>query len=125
MNRSQHCRAWSRSARKSWPTPYHCPRHRHNDCAAGGGHQRDPGDAGGQKPSAWRPAGHTGPLHQRWSGGQCPGTGPAFAAAQLLFCAFGQDDCYKKPRSLKSDFTLLPDTLDAALRGVQLQPMLV
>ena len=31
----------------------------------------------------------------------------------------------KKPRSLKSDFTLLPDTLDAALRGVQLQPMLV
>ena len=25
MNRSQHCRAWSRSARKSWPVPLSLP----------------------------------------------------------------------------------------------------
>ena len=41
------------------------------------------------------------------------------------FIPFGQDDSYKKPCSLKSDFTLLPDTLEAALRGVQIQPMLL
>ena len=41
------------------------------------------------------------------------------------FIPFGQDDSYKKPCSLKADFTQLPDTLEAALRGVQLQPMLV
>ena len=38
---------------------------------------------------------------------------------------FGQDDSYKKPCSLKADFTQLPDTLEAALRGVQLQPILL
>ena len=41
------------------------------------------------------------------------------------FVPFGQDDSYKKPCSLKSDFTLLPDTLEAALRGVQIQPLLL
>ena len=58
-------------------------------------------------------------------------SGSAPAIAQLLqrrnyyFVPFGQDDSYKKPCSLKSDFTLLPDTLEAALRGVQIQPMLL
>ena len=41
------------------------------------------------------------------------------------FVPFGQDDSYKKPCSLKADFTQLPDTLEAALRGVQLQPILL
>ena len=41
------------------------------------------------------------------------------------FIPFGQDDSYKKPCSLKSDFTLIPDTLESALRGVQLQPILL
>ena len=58
-------------------------------------------------------------------------SGSAPAIAQLLqrrsyyFVPFGQDDSYKKPCSLKSDFTLLPDTLEAALRGVQIQPLLL
>lgn len=43
----------------------------------------------------------------------------------FYFVPFGQDDSYKKPCSLKSDFTLLPDTLEAALRGVQIQPLLL
>lgn len=42
-----------------------------------------------------------------------------------ILVPFGQDDSYKKPCSLKSDFTLLPDTLEAALRGVQIQPLLL
>lgn len=57
--------------------------------------------------------------------------GSAASLAALLqrknvyFVPFGQDDCYKKPHSLKSDFALLPDALESALRGVQLQPLLL
>ena len=43
----------------------------------------------------------------------------------FYFVPFGQDDSFKKPHSLKSDFTLLPDALESALRGVQLQPLLL
>ncbi len=57
------------------------------------------------------------------------GSAPALAALlerrHYYFVPFGQDDSYKKPCSLKSDFTLLPDTLDCALNGVQLQPILL
>ena len=57
------------------------------------------------------------------------GSAPALAALlqrkNYYFVPFGQDDSYKKPCSLKSDFTLLPDTLEAALRGVQIQPLLL
>ena len=57
------------------------------------------------------------------------GSAPAIAALlnrrNYYFVPFGQDDSYKKPCSLKSDFTLLPDTLEAALRGVQIQPLLL
>ena len=58
-------------------------------------------------------------------------SGSVGALAALLqrknyyFIPFGQDDSYKKPCSLKADFTQLPDTLEAALRGVQLQPILL
>lgn len=58
-------------------------------------------------------------------------SGSAPALAQLLqrknyyFVPFGQDDSFKKPASLKSDFTLIPDTLECALRGVQVQPVLL
>ena len=37
---------------------------------------------------------------------------------------FSQDAPETKPRSLQSDFALLPETLAAALRGRQLQPIL-
>lgn len=58
-------------------------------------------------------------------------TGSAPAIAQLLqrkhyyFVPFGQDDSFKKPASLKSDFALIPDTLECALRRIQLQPILL
>ena len=57
------------------------------------------------------------------------GSAPALAALlqrkHYYFVPFGQDDSFKKPASLKSDFTLIPDTLECALRGVQLQPVLL
>lgn len=40
------------------------------------------------------------------------------------FVPYGQDDPVKKPQSLKADFDLLPETLEAALQGQQLQPLL-
>lgn len=42
----------------------------------------------------------------------------------VYFVPFGQDDPAKKPRSLQSDFELIGDTVEAALRGWQLQPVL-
>lgn len=41
------------------------------------------------------------------------------------FVPFTQDDHLKKPASLQSDFSLLPDALACALRGRQLQPVLL
>ena len=42
----------------------------------------------------------------------------------VYFVPFRQDDPEKKPRSLQADFSLLGDTVEAALRGEQLQPIL-
>ncbi len=42
----------------------------------------------------------------------------------VYFVPFGQDDPFKKPRSLVADFEQLPRTVAAALAGIQLQPML-
>jgi dipicolinate synthase subunit B len=43
----------------------------------------------------------------------------------LIFVPFGQDDPAKKPTSLVADMARIPETVEAALRGVQLQPLLV
>ena len=40
------------------------------------------------------------------------------------FVPFGQDSAFKKPRSLVADFTRLPQTVESALRGEQVQPIL-
>ncbi len=42
----------------------------------------------------------------------------------VYFVPFGQDDPEKKPRSLQADFSRLADTVEAALAGRQLQPIL-
>ena len=42
----------------------------------------------------------------------------------VYFVPFRQDDPEKKPRSLQADFSLLAQTVEAALRGEQLQPIL-
>lgn len=43
----------------------------------------------------------------------------------VYFVPFGQDDPGEKPTSLVADFTLVNDTVEAALRGEQLQPLLL
>ena len=42
----------------------------------------------------------------------------------VYFVPFRQDDPVKKPRSLQADFSLLEETVRAALQGRQLQPIL-
>ena len=44
---------------------------------------------------------------------------------QIFFVPFGQDDPQKKPHSLISDFSLTLPTLEKALLGKQLQPLLL
>ena len=41
------------------------------------------------------------------------------------FVPFGQDDPEKKPTSLAADFGLIGKTVEAALEGKQLQPLLL
>ena len=43
----------------------------------------------------------------------------------IYFVPFGQDSYKNKPNSLVCDLTLLPDTIEAALNGRQLQPVLL
>ena len=41
------------------------------------------------------------------------------------FVPFGQDNAEQKPNSLVADFERIPETVDAALRGEQIQPILL
>lgn len=42
----------------------------------------------------------------------------------VYFVPFGQDDSTGKPRSLSADFERIPETVSAALDGVQIQPLI-
>lgn len=50
--------------------------------------------------------------------------GRLMARRHYYFVPFGQDDHIEKPTSLVADFSLITDTLNKALDGRQLQPML-
>lgn len=43
----------------------------------------------------------------------------------IYFVPFGQDDAFNKNNSLICDFSLIEDTLQSALKGEQLQPILL
>lgn len=58
-------------------------------------------------------------------GASAPHLAALLQRKQFYFVPFGQDDSIRKPASLKSDMTLIPDALDCALRGIQLQPLLL
>ncbi|MED0656789.1 dipicolinate synthase subunit B [Anoxybacillus ayderensis] len=47
------------------------------------------------------------------------------AAKNIYFIPFGQDDPFKKPNSLVAHMPLLLDTVEAALEGRQIQPVIV
>lgn len=43
----------------------------------------------------------------------------------VFFVPLGQDDATAKPRSLSVDFDRIPEAVNAAVSGIQLQPILV
>lgn len=42
----------------------------------------------------------------------------------VFFVPYGQDHPYKKPDSLVSHMELIPETIDEAINGKQLQPIM-
>ena len=57
--------------------------------------------------------------------GSAKNIGELLNRKHYYFVPFRQDDPAKKPRSLASDFTLIGATLEAALKGEQLQPIIL
>ncbi len=47
------------------------------------------------------------------------------AAKNIFFIPYGQDDPVKKPNSMVARMTMLPETVEAALAGRQIQPVLI
>ena len=57
--------------------------------------------------------------------GSAPNLGTMLGRKNVYFVPFGQDDYAGKPTSLVADFTLVPETIECACRGEQLQPVLL
>ena len=57
--------------------------------------------------------------------GSAKNIGALLDKKHVYFVPFGQDDPAGKPASLVADFTKVNDAIDAALRGEQLQPLLL
>jgi dipicolinate synthase subunit B len=57
--------------------------------------------------------------------GAAENIGKLLARKHYYFVPFGQDDSAGKPTSLVADFSRISDTLDAALEGRQIQPVLI
>ncbi|MFC7061158.1 dipicolinate synthase subunit B [Halobacillus seohaensis] len=47
------------------------------------------------------------------------------ATKNIYFVPFGQDHPFKKPNSLVSDMSLIPETIESAIEGKQKQPVLI
>lgn len=58
-------------------------------------------------------------------GGAAENIGKLLARKHYYFVPFGQDDAQKKPTSMVADFTKIPEALNAAVEGRQLQPILL
>ena len=57
--------------------------------------------------------------------GSAPNLGALLGRKNVYFVPFGQDDWRGKPASLAADFSLVPDAVEAAAGGEQLQPLLL
>lgn len=57
--------------------------------------------------------------------GAAENLGRLLVRKNVYFVPFGQDDPRKKPTSLVADFSRIPETVDAALQGRQIQPVLL
>ncbi|MDO5123432.1 MAG: dipicolinate synthase subunit B [Eubacteriales bacterium] len=58
-------------------------------------------------------------------GASAQNIGKLLNTKNIYFVPFGQDDIEKKPNSLVADFALLEKSLEKALFGVQVQPLLL
>ena len=58
-------------------------------------------------------------------GGGAENIGKLLSRKHYYFVPFGQDDPHGKPTSLVADFSRIPETLQEALDGKQLQPLLL
>ncbi len=58
-------------------------------------------------------------------GASAQNIGRLLTAKHVFFVPMGQDDPVHKPNSVVADFSLLTEAADAALRGEQLQPLLI
>lgn len=47
------------------------------------------------------------------------------AAKNIYFIPFGQDDPVKKPNSMVARMSMLYETVESAINGIQIQPVLV
>ncbi len=57
--------------------------------------------------------------------GAAENIGKLMARKHIYFVPFGQDDAVNKPTSMVADFSQIPQTLEAALEGRQVQPVLL
>lgn len=57
--------------------------------------------------------------------GAAENIGKLLARKHYYFVPFSQDDPFKKPTSIVADFAKIPETLEAALEGTQIQPLLL
>lgn len=57
--------------------------------------------------------------------GAAENLGKLLARKHFYFVPFGQDDAFGKPTSLVADFSKIPQTLELAMEGKQVQPLLL
>lgn len=57
--------------------------------------------------------------------GAAENIGKLLSRKHYFFVPFGQDDAFGKPTSIVADFSKIPQTLELALEGKQLQPLLL
>ena len=57
--------------------------------------------------------------------GAAENIGKLLSRKHYYFVPFGQDDAFGKPTSIVADFSKIPQTLELALDGKQLQPLLL
>lgn len=58
-------------------------------------------------------------------GGAAENIGRLLARKHYYFVPFGQDDPQKKPTSIVADFQRIPEAIELALEGKQIQPILI
>lgn len=56
--------------------------------------------------------------------GSAKNLGALFNRKNYYFVPMLQDDCINKPASLVAEFTMIPAAIEAALRGIQLRPII-